>query len=756
MTTLTSAEQLMLEMINRARMDPDAEAARIAQTHPGFTLNEALPAGTISSAPKQVLAGSNNLTAVAESHDAAMLNSHVLDYNNSQILKLSPHDNAGDGLASTRLANAGFPTFRENVAWQGIGGDTLATAIQKDEDGLFFDSYDSGRGHRLAIMDPNMRIVGVGETTGSVNWIDQATGAPVTFSSVVATEDFSTAANPFLTGAVYNDANGNRFYDLNEGVAGVTAKVTTTAGALIGSDITGSGGGWSVSEPGGTYNVTFTGPGIAAGGVTATVEGGSLNAKVDLVNGNEIYSNASTTLGAGAKNVHLLGLGNINATGNALDNLFYVNKGTHNIAGGGGFDTVVYSGTMASYTITRNASGTVTVSSANGTDTLTSIAKLQFSDQSVDLTPPAPVNHAPVVTAHDTTIAANAAVAMSALFTAHDQDGDNTISKYLIMDAGAGGGHLEVNGVAQAALSWVQVDAANLGSVKYVGGSAAGSEVIDVQAYDGKDWSANAAVTVTTLAPPNHAPVVTGHDTTVAAHAAIGVSSLFTAHDQDGDSTISKYMIMDSGAGGGHLEVNGIAQAALSWVQVDAANLGSVKYVGGSTAGSEVLDIQAFDGKDWSANAAVTVKTLAPAADDFNADGKSDILWVNNNGSVATWQTDGAQITANQGVGSVGTGWHFAGSGDFNGDGKSDILWFNDTGAVAEWQMNGSQIAANQTVGSAATTWHIAETGDYTRDGKADVLWHNDNGATAVWEMSGSQIIGNHTVGTASTDWHIA
>jgi hypothetical protein len=133
---------------------------------------------------------------------------------------------------------------------------------------------------------------------------------------------------------------------------------------------------------------------------------------------------------------------------------------------------------------------------------------------------------------------------------------------------------------------------------------------------------------------------------------------------------------MDTGAGGGHLEVNGVTQAANSWVHVDAADLGSIHYVGGPAAGSEALFVQAFDGTDWSANATVTVKTLAPAAaEDFNGDGNSDILWINKNGSVAEWQTDGIHVTANQSVGSVGAAWHAAGTGDFNGDGKSDILW---------------------------------------------------------------------------------
>jgi len=40
--------------------------------------------------------------------------------------------------------------------------------------------------------------------------------------------------------------------------------------------------------------------------------------------------------------------------------------------------------------------------------------------------------------------------------------------------------------------------------------------------------------------------------------------------------------------------------------------------------------------------------------------------------------------------------WKVAGIGDFKlGDGRSDILWRNDDGANAEWQMNGSTLLAN-------------------------------------------------------------
>ena len=59
MAANSAQEQLMLELINRARMNPAAEAAR-----QGIDLNQGLAPGTISAAPKQVLAMNDLLVAV--------------------------------------------------------------------------------------------------------------------------------------------------------------------------------------------------------------------------------------------------------------------------------------------------------------------------------------------------------------------------------------------------------------------------------------------------------------------------------------------------------------------------------------------------------------------------------------------------------------------------------------------------------------------------------------------------------------------
>lgn len=285
MTTMTAAEQMLLEMANWARLDPAAEAARL-----GISLNQFIqsssPGAPIKTDAKQVLAGSNVLQGVAERHASVV-------FNNPNFPNIDPHNGAGDGAVTARIAAAGYsqnalPFIRpENFVFfqtsEALTPAKLQSLIEASHNALFVDDPATmggeDGGYRLAMLDPNMKEMGVGTLTGTLRG----------FNTVMSFENFGVSGlKSFLTGAVYNDSvKSDDFYSIGEAVQGVTARVTTASGAFVGSDTTGSGGGWSVAETGGTFKITFSGSGLDKA-VSATVDAGSLNTKVDLVDGNRI------------------------------------------------------------------------------------------------------------------------------------------------------------------------------------------------------------------------------------------------------------------------------------------------------------------------------------------------------------------------------------------------------------------------------------------------------------------------------------
>ena len=71
---------------------------------------------------------------------------------------------------------------------------------------------------------------------------------------------------------------------------------------------------------------------------------------------------------------------------------------------------------------------------------------------------------------------------------------------------------------------------------------------------------------------------------------------------------------------------------------------------------------------------------------------------------------NGATVTADPQIGIAPAGSHFVGLGDYNADGKTDLLFENDTThALTNWQMDGVQIAQVNQLGSvnAPADWHL-------------------------------------------------
>lgn len=318
MTDFSAYEQLLLELVNRARMDPVGEAARL-----GIGLNDHLAAGTISSASKQPLAGNEFLVAAAEGHSQHMLATSQFN-----------HAGIGDGTPTSRMQAAGYALAGswmtgENIAWVG----TTGTANQLQMTLEIHDNLMRSAGHRENIMTDGFRELGTGVLSGHF------TSAGTTYNAVMATENFGlSGASVFVTGVALNDANNDNFYGLGEGRSGIAVSVTTAGATANGTSK--PAGGFNVATASGSHLVTFSG-GDLAGDVSVTVSAAAKNVKVDLSGTNKILSSADTTLGAGAADLVLLGATKINGTGNDGDNVIEGNRVGNVLSGGIGNDTLI-------------------------------------------------------------------------------------------------------------------------------------------------------------------------------------------------------------------------------------------------------------------------------------------------------------------------------------------------------------------------------------------------------------------------------
>lgn len=239
------------------------------------------------------------------------------------------HTGAGGSTPTDRMIAAGYQLTGawgtgENVGWQSLRG---APGIADDVYDLHVGLMNSP-GHRENILRPEFRELGIGIETGEYQgW----TGAFVT-------QNFAkTGTAFFITGVAFDDLDGDLFYDVGEGLGGLTVTVTTTSGAIVGQTTTyAEAGGYEIAVQPGTYNVVFSGGGFAS--VTRQVAVGQANVKVDWRD--PIAGGGVGTPG----NDNLTGTplyggdGDDTLTGGAGQNLLRGEAGDDSLVGGGAFD----------------------------------------------------------------------------------------------------------------------------------------------------------------------------------------------------------------------------------------------------------------------------------------------------------------------------------------------------------------------------------------------------------------------------------
>ena len=275
----TPEEQLVLEYINRARADPLAEGQRL-----GIDIHEGLQNPNLVG-PRPPLAMNKILLSIAHAHSVDMYNLNYFAHND--LNGTNPFD---------RMTHAGYNFWQasENIA---VGTDMSAVAL---EDLLMVDAGTPGRSHRANILDitpyPACSNPPCIDSEAGLGYYEG--GRPNSYGGGFITEDFAVtpSSGPFLLGVVYDDRNSNSFYDIGEGIAGVT--ITPSSGLY--HDISSTSGGYAFPiGTSGTITVTASGPGFGPTTKTVTLTG--TNIKLDFVIGERSLTSIAQTFTSAAR-----------------------------------------------------------------------------------------------------------------------------------------------------------------------------------------------------------------------------------------------------------------------------------------------------------------------------------------------------------------------------------------------------------------------------------------------------------------------
>jgi len=198
---LTGAEQYLIEMINRARLDPQAEAARF-----GLRLNAGLSGIVISGDVLQVVVPNTFLEKAALRHSTWMIVTDIFD-----------HTGAGGDSPGARIIHADYEfldiwAWREDLVWTGsTGAVNLVDVIEEHHEGLYRSA-----GHRVNTFSKNNHEICVAQVAGE--YTHQGTAYN---SSMLAIKFAQSGPDVYVTGVAYSHTDCNGFYGVGEGMAGI-------------------------------------------------------------------------------------------------------------------------------------------------------------------------------------------------------------------------------------------------------------------------------------------------------------------------------------------------------------------------------------------------------------------------------------------------------------------------------------------------------------------------------------------------------
>ncbi len=294
-------EQLVIELINRARADSQADLGRLINTTDENVLNAydyfnvdlnvltaqfsgaqfgsgAQASGATNAIPATLppLTPNEKLILAARLHSQDMLQNDFQGHSSSSspISPNQPNDSAGD-----RIGRQGYDykLYGENVAaasssaWDSHAGFIVDWGTSSTT-GLSYAGMQDPAGHRANVYHETAREIGVGVVEGT-----NGSAGPY-----LVTHDLGTEKNydqPFITGVAYYDVDGDGFYGAGEGIGGITIRVDD----LPYHAVTADSGGFAIPiAENGQYTLNYTFPDGSTESSSATIANLE-NLKVDLM-----------------------------------------------------------------------------------------------------------------------------------------------------------------------------------------------------------------------------------------------------------------------------------------------------------------------------------------------------------------------------------------------------------------------------------------------------------------------------------------
>jgi T5SS/PEP-CTERM-associated repeat protein len=212
--------------------------------------------------------------------------------------------------------------------------------------------------------------------------------------------------------------------------------------------------------------------------------------------------------------------------------------------------------------------------------------------------------------------------------------------------------------------------------------------------------------------------------------------------------TAEKGTIVDFSEGN-KIDVRGYQYTTAVFTQGAAGQAGTLTLSGGTSAPLQ-LKVQG----DYASNAFTatpgfsdttipnTIVTLQPSQspappDDFNNDGKSDLLLENADGQVAIGEVGGGALNYTS-VSGLGSEWSFEGNGNFLGQGANDFLIENTTGGVYVGAVS-SGATTYTPVTALGSEWKFREAGDFLGNGQDQFLIENTSGGVYLGNVVNGQ-----------------